>query len=353
MYTFKDAGGRDLTLRPEGTAGVIRALANLGFPPGTEYRVFYSGPMFRGERPAAGRKRQFHQVGVEAVGKISPLTDVECILMLLDYLEAIGIHSYTLLINTRGTREDRKQAVEVLKNYFAPHIDSMCEDCRRRFHTNTWRILDCKEPACQDIITHAPALLDSLSDESRDYFQQICHYLDRAGIAYRHENRLVRGLDYYEHTVWEVVSDDIGAQSALAGGGRYLITPPGANKPVPGVGFAAGMERLLMAQPQVEKAENTPVADVYLISLGEQALDLNFMIARNLRRRGEIVMMETEPKSMKAQMRAANRVHAQTVYILGDNEIANQCIIRRNMETGEQEELPLSPLLNPENGSQA
>jgi len=207
MYTFEDRGGRSLTLRPEGTAGIMRAIANHGLAQGEERRVHYCGPMFRGERPAAGRRRQFHQIGVEAVGREAPALDAECIAMLLHFLRAINVTDTRVLLNSRGTVADREPVAAVLAAHFRPELGSMCEDCRRRIDANVWRILDCKRPECQDVIGRAPAITDLLSDGSRLFFQQVCGDLDALGVDYELDPRLVRGLDYYEHTVFEVVCD--------------------------------------------------------------------------------------------------------------------------------------------------
>jgi histidyl-tRNA synthetase len=346
MYTFEDRGGRSLTLRPEGTAGVLRAVANAGIPQGDERRVYYQGPMFRGERPAAGRKRQFHQIGVECVGKVAPAIDVECIAMLMDYLAEIGLDKIRLLLNTRGVKEDRAVASEALVGYFRDRIEPMCDDCKRRLDTNVWRILDCKVETCREVAEGAPLITDQLSDASRDYFQQVCTGLDALGVEYTQDPRLVRGLDYYEHTVFEVVYEGIGAQNAIAGGGRYKITPPGVTKPVPGVGFAVGVERLLLARQDlgVKGSDETGI-DVYLVGLGPEAQAMNLRIAQVLRAQGKTVMMDLEGRGMRGQMRTANKLGARHTYILGEDELARQVIVYKDMQNSEQSEIPLTTLL--------
>jgi histidyl-tRNA synthetase len=339
MYTFEDRGGRSLTLRPEGTAGVMRALMNTDVMNGNEQRVFYIGPMFRGERPAAGRKRQFHQIGVENVGRVAPELDAECIAMLMLYLEKIGISGSTLLINTRGSIEDRKPAEKGLKEYFSQHIASMCQDCKDRLERNVWRILDCKQPECQDAINAAPDVVSMFSQESKDYFNRVCKLLDQLGVKYEVAPRLVRGLDYYVHTVFEVVHSGLGAQDAIAGGGRYELFLPDNKKPVIGVGFAAGMERLLMAQESlnVPEPENS-LRPVFLVGLGENGRDFNIQLADELRKTGVPVVNEIEVKSMKAQMRSANRIQATFAVICGEDELKNGILICKDMENGEQSE---------------
>jgi histidyl-tRNA synthetase len=342
MYTFEDRGGRSLTLRPEGTAGVIRAIANRGLSPGEECRVFYGGPMFRGERPAAGRRRQFHQIGVEAVGSCYPLTDAECIAMLVHYLEEIGIPDGTVLINTRGLAADREQVASKLRDFFGPHVQGMCEDCQRRLNTNVWRILDCKNDACRALAETAPSMVDLICDESREFFSQVCRGLDELGVAYELAPRLVRGLDYYVHTVFEVIHSGLGAQDALAGGGRYQITLPGGKKPVDGVGFAVGLERLLMARESLGvNVQQRPEADVFIVNLGEEALFAGMRVAQELRRALPDLRVKNDltGRSMKAQMRTANRIGARFTLIQGEDELRRNVVQCRDMMESDQAEI--------------
>lgn len=342
MYTFADRGGRSLTLRPEGTAGVMRALAGAGIPSGDERRVYYIGPMFRGERPAAGRKRQFHQVGVECVGKVSPAIDVECLEMLMGYLRALGITSTRLLINSRGDAEDRARGAAMLREYFGPRIGAMCPDCQRRLQTNAWRLLDCKVESCRAVIAAAPPMTGMLGEASQAYFASVCTGLEALGVPYQVEPGLVRGLDYYCHTVWEVVFEGIGAQNSIAGGGRYEFLFPGSKTPIIGVGWAAGMERLLLAREQLGvSAPVPPGADVYLVNLGDAARQRALVMARDLRRAGVCVLMDLESRGMKAQMRSANKANARFTMILGDDELARQVIVCKDMTSGEQSDLAL------------
>ncbi|MFA5205226.1 MAG: histidine--tRNA ligase [Lentisphaeria bacterium] len=341
MYTFEDRGGRSVTLRPEGTAGVMRAIANQGLAEGEERRVFYLGPMFRGERPAAGRRRQFHQVGVEAVGRASPLLDAECIAMLLHFLESVGIPDGELLLNTRGSAEDRPVAAAALKEYFAPRLAGLCEDCRRRFETNVWRMLDCKVEGCQETILGAPAVTNLLGPESTAYFAAVRRCLDSLGVRYRVEPRLVRGLDYYEHTVFEVVHGGLGAQNALAGGGRYALYLPGNDRPLRGVGFAAGLERLLLARASLgQAAAEAAGMDAYLVSLGERALAASQALAMELRRAGLRVLADTAGRSMKAQMRSADKARSRFTLIRGDTELDGGTVQCKDMAAGTQEAVP-------------
>jgi histidyl-tRNA synthetase len=345
MYTFEDRGGRSLTLRPEGTAGIMRSLAGTDVMNGNEKRVYYIGPMFRGERPAAGRRRQFHQIGAENAGRVSPELDAESIALLLQYLDELGIAGYKLLLNTRGSGEDRKPAEDSLRLYFADHVSGMCPDCKNRLERNVWRILDCKQPNCRVFIENVPDIAGLMGEPSRKYFEKVCNALSIMDIPFEVDSRLVRGLDYYVHTVFEVTHPGLGAQNAIAGGGRYEIFAPESRKPIVGVGFAAGLERLLMAQEALSVKpplmENIPA--VFLIGLGEKALNENLKLASLLRKAGISAIAEVEQRSIKASMRTANRLAAKFAVIRGEDEILKGTIILKNMADGSQSEI------NPEN----
>jgi histidyl-tRNA synthetase len=341
MYTFADRGGRSLTLRPEGTAGVMRALLSTDVLNGVEQRVYYLGPMFRGERPAAGRRRQFHQIGVENAGRLAPELDAECIAMLLHYLEECGITGSRLILNTRGDAADRGPAGAGLQEFFRPVIAGMCADCRERLERNPWRILDCKQEACREIIAGAPDMTSLFRPESQDYFRRVRELLDTLAIPYEVDVRLVRGLDYYVHTVFEVLHDGLGAQNALAGGGRYEVQLPGSARPIPGVGFAAGLERLLMAREAVGAPLPPPIAPtVFLAGLGAAAVVENLKLAMILRRAGIAALAEVESRSLKAQLRAAAKSGARFAVIRGDSELANGTLVLRNLTDGTQAEIP-------------
>ncbi len=344
MYTFEDRGGRSLTMRPEGTAGVIRALAGTDVLNGIEKRVYYIGPMFRGERPAAGRRRQFHQIGVENAGRVSPRLDAECICMLFHLLDYLGVKGADLLISTRASHEDRKPAEAVLKEYFSSRLQEMCDDCRDRFGRNVWRILDCKVEQCRNVVASCPDLLASFGSASREYLAETLSCLDAAGVKYTVDPRLVRGLDYYVHTVFEVVHPDVGAQSALAGGGRYEMHLPGLKKPVVGIGFAIGMERLLMAGVEAGTPRQKSQCTVYLAGLGRKAVEANMILAQALRRKGISSVAEVEEKSLKALLRTADRLAAKFAAIRGDDELAKNTVLLKNMADGSQKELPLEKL---------
>jgi len=346
MYTFEDRGGRSLTLRPEGTAGVMRALSGTEAMNGVEQRVFYMGPMFRGERPSAGRRRQFHQIGVENAGKVAPELDAESIAMLCRFLNEAGAGGFELLINTRGVKEDRGPAEAALREHFAAHIDEMCEDCKARLERNVWRILDCKQECCRKHIDTAPDAASLFGQSSRDYFKRVCDMLTSLEIPFKVEPRLVRGLDYYVHTVFELTHTALGGQNAIAGGGRYELTVPGFNRPVQGVGFAAGMERLLMVREAAGVTAPAPaVPDVFLISLGEKAMASNGKLAETLRRAGISAALEYEAKSMKSQMRSADRLKARKVLIVGDSELEKGTAVLKNMADGSQQDVPFANIV--------
>jgi histidyl-tRNA synthetase len=343
MYTFQDRGGRSLSLRPEGTAGVMRAIANHGLNTGEECRVFYMGPMFRGERPAAGRRRQFHQVGCEAVGCNSPWMDAETIAMLVHFLAELGITGAKVMVNSRGLPEDRPPIAAALKEYFRPHLAEMCPDCQRRFEGNVWRMLDCKVPACHEIALGAPHIADLLGDASKDFFAKVCDGLKSLGVDFEVAPRLVRGLDYYVHTVFEITHTALGAQDALAGGGRYQITLPGTNTAIEGVGFAAGIERLLMARNALGiKAEEQPAADTYIIAPSTPAIPVALQLAGELRAKnlGGRVHADFTGRSMKGQFRSANKSGAKRVLVIGDDELANNTVTCKNMADGSQTSVP-------------
>ena len=344
MYTFEDRGGRSLTLRPEGTAGVMRAVLNTDVMNGNEQRVYYCGPMFRGERPSAGRRRQFHQIGSENVGRIAPELDAESIAMLAHFLREIGIKECKIKINTRGVAADRIPAGAMLREYFSRHIDDMCDDGKVRREKNIWRILDCKQETCRKIIDRAPKYFDSFTDESKEYFSKVCRTLDLMGINYEVDPMLVRGLDYYIHTVFELSHSALGEQIAIAGGGRYELFLPGEKKPVMGVGFAAGMERLLLVREALGLKVESENKLIFLLSLGDNALLENLKTSAQLRQAGFTVALEPEAKSMKSQMRSANRLNAALVIIRGDDEVAKNIVICKNMADGIQSEIPLDKL---------
>jgi len=336
MYSFKPSK-HELAMRPEGTAGTIRHLAGRG-EEGLSARVFYIAPMFRYERPQAGRKRQFHQVGVEATGGPNPLADAECIALQKSLLDAWGLTGSKIQISTRGEAADRKPVADGLRNALQPHLAELCDDCRRRIDENVLRVIDCKKETCIKIVDQIPSAMEFMSPESRAYLDQVIEALQAMDVAVEVNPRLIRGLDYYVHTVWEISHSALGAQDALAGGGRYEIAF--GKKAVEGVGFAVGFERAIMALEAcgITAGQFIPDGGYWLVSLGEQALVENMKLAATLRAKGIRCGMELEAKSMKAQMRKADRIGAQKVIIRGEDEISKGTVVVKNMADGSQTE---------------
>ena len=343
MYSFKPSK-HELAMRPEGTAGTIRHLAGRG-EEGLNARVFYIAPMFRYERPQAGRKRQFHQIGVEATGEPNPLADAECIALQQHLLSAWGLTGSEIQISTRGMPSDRETVADGLRKALQPHLHALCEDCQRRIDENVLRVIDCKNEGCGRVVDQIPSALEFMSEESRTYLDRVISALKTMGIEVKINPRLVRGLDYYVHTVWEITHDALGAQNAIAGGGRYEIAL--GRKAIPGVGFAMGLERVITALEAcgITAGQFAPVGGVWLVSLGEAALVENMKLARELRARGVRCGMDLDAKSMKAQMRKASRCGAETVIIRGDEELGKGTALVKDMKEGSQEERNLEDLI--------
>jgi histidyl-tRNA synthetase len=343
MYSFKPSK-HEIAMRPEGTAGTIRHLAGRG-EEGLNARVFYIAPMFRYERPQAGRKRQFHQVGVEATGEPNPLADAECIALQKSLIDAWGLTGSKIQISTRGEPSDRKPVAEGLRKALQPHIGDLCGDCQRRIDENVLRVIDCKNESCGKVVEQIPSPIEFMSEKSREYLEQVMQALDAMGIDVELNPKLIRGLDYYVHTVWEISHASLGAQDALAGGGRYEIAL--GKKAVQGVGFAVGFERTIMALEAcgISGEQFAPAGGLWLVSLGEAALAENMRLACELRAKGVRCGMELTAKSMKAQMRKASRAGADKVIIRGDNEIAQGTAIVKDMAEGSQEEMSLEEVL--------
>lgn len=342
MYSFEDRGDRDLTLRPEGTASIVRAYLehNLaGLMPVS--KLYYIGPMFRNERPQAGRLRQFHQAGAEAIGSLSPYLDVEIISLMMAILAACGLDSAELKINTLGCARDKKAFEQALKKALAGRLGSLCEDCRKRYEKNILRVFDCKNESCIQALRAAPKIIDHLCAGCRDHFDRIKTTLASAGIKYIATPSLVRGLDYYTGAVFEASHKNLGSQDAVAAGGRYdnLIEEMGGQK-TPACGFAIGMDRLLIAARDSMKAQK-PGIDLFLIALGDEAQKRVFSILADLRRKGISCQMGLDEKSLKSQMRFADRVTAKRVLIIGDEELKKGRAVLRDMENKSQKEIGL------------
>ena len=343
MYAF-EKGGRRLCLRPEGTAGVMRHAAGLGPQETDGARWFYVGPMFRSERPQAGRKRQFHQCGVECLEAPSTLVDAEVLALQVDLLRAWGLGECEVRLGTRGEIGGQGRVAEGLRGALAAHLEELCEDCRRRISENVLRVLDCKNEACRRVVAGLPPPTEHMGEASRAYLAQVAENLDRLGVPYRLDPLLVRGLDYYEHTVWEIVGTSLGAQNAVAGGGRYRMNLGG--RELVGVGFAVGIERvvaMLHAMGRADELTPPPPPLAWLVGLGEEAVRVNLTLMQKLR--GDGIACRMAPGgSMKSQMRAANKAGAAWAVIRGENELAEGTAAVKDMATGEQRTLKLDDL---------
>lgn len=348
MYTFADRNGDNLTLRPEGTAPCVRAAIQNGLLHNQVQRLWYMGPMFRHERPQKGRYRQFHQVGVETFGMASPDLDAELILMTARLWQQLGLDNVELQLNSLGTRESRAVYRQELVSYFEQHKDQLDEDSLRRLESNPLRILDTKNPALREVVADAPKLMAHLDDESREHFEALCGLLDGAGVAYRVNPCLVRGLDYYSRTVFEWVTDQLGAQGTICAGGRFdgLVEQLGG-KATPSAGFAIGLERLLVLARQNLQPENRP--HIYLVLVGEAAQKKGVLLAEQLR--GGMpalrIMTNCGGGSFKSQFKKADKCGAELALVLGEDEVAQETVnikfLRgehsRNQETLAQNDL--------------
>ncbi|MGE5647227.1 MAG: histidine--tRNA ligase [Acidobacteriota bacterium] len=346
MYTFDDRDGSSLTLRPEATASVMRAYIEhrLDQRPGVQ-KLYYIGPMFRRERPQKGRYRQFFQIGAEAIGSESPFVDAEVIEMVVELLGAVGIGGFTLLINSVGCPKCRAAFVARLKEELVKVAPQMCGDCRRRAETNPLRVLDCKVPEDQPIIDKLPSILDSLDEECRAHFEAVKGYLTARQIAFEVRPRLVRGLDYYMRTTFEIVHGALGAQNSVLGGGRYdgLAESLGSKIHSPGIGFSIGEDRLVMTLEQ-SAGEPKLDLDLYVAALGEAAQNAAGLLARDLRRIGVAVEVAPEGK-LKRAMELANKLGARNTLIIGDDELAAGRFTLKDMASGEQLKLTREELL--------
>jgi histidyl-tRNA synthetase len=347
MYTFEDRSGDSMTLRPENTAAIVRALIQhklLNVSP--VVRLWYFGPFFRYERPQKGRQRQFHQYGAECIGTSSPESDAEMIQLAQHLIDHLGIKDFKILLNTLGDSESRTNYRNALVEYFSDHSKDISEDSKKRLLTNPLRILDSKDRNDIEISKNAPKILDHLNDLSRDHFEKVKEYLDATKVKYEINPNLVRGLDYYSHTVFEFQSSVLGAQDSFGGGGRYdgLFEQLGG-KPAPAIGFAMGVERLLLILEQQQLLDLAPkTPDAYIVTANNELIGTSLTIASELRKNEMIVLMDVLQRSMKAQFRDANKSNSETVIIVGDEELKRGNVTLKTMETGEQSEVPLSDI---------
>ena len=344
MYTFEDKSGNSLTLRPEGTAPVMRSfIQNKLYAQDSTAKLYYSGPMFRYERPQKGRYRQFHQIGAEVVGVDDPKVDAQLLAMLVHFFQEVGIADVSLQINSLGCPECRPGYRRILIDFLRERLESLCEDCRRRYGSNPLRVLDCKVPGCREATTGAPSVLDHLCGGCEKHFSEVQGYLGDLHLTFQVNPRMVRGLDYYTKTTFEMVTGSLGAQNAVAAGGRYdgLIQDLGG-PPLPGIGFAMGVERLVLLLG--ERRIEAPRPDLFVAAIGEAPARQGFLLLSALQRRGLHGEMDYEGKSLKAQLRRAGKLRARNVLILGEEELSRGMAPLRDMDAGEQEELPLKGL---------
>lgn len=351
MYTFTDRGNRSLTLRPEGTASVVRSYVEhkmFGYPD-QPVKLYYTGPMFRYERQQAGRYRQFVQFGVEAIGSADPAIDAEVIGLAMDVYKRAGLTELKLVLNSLGDTDSRKEHRDALIAHFNPHIGEFCSDCQSRIEKNPLRILDCKVDSGNPLMATAPSLTDYLNEESASYFQQVKSYLDDADIPYVVDANLVRGLDYYNHTAFEIMSTSsgFGAITTLCGGGRYNgLAEEIGGPPAPGIGFAMSIERLLLAMEAEGKTfTDEPALDVYIVTLGDSARRPAFKLLGELRAAGIRSDMDYMDRKMKAQMKSADRLTSKTVIIIGEDEVTEGVVQLKNMADGTQEKVPFTELV--------
>ncbi|EHR99845.1 histidine--tRNA ligase [Staphylococcus epidermidis] len=353
MYTFKDKGGRSLTLRPEGTAAVVRSYIEhkMQGEPNQPIKLYYNGPMFRYERKQKGRYRQFNQFGVEAIGAENPSIDAEILAMVMHIYESFGLKHLKLVINSIGDSESRKEYNEALVKHFEPVIDTFCSDCQSRLHTNPMRILDCKIDRDKEAVKNAPRITDYLNNDSKSYYEQVKLHLDNLNISFVEDPNLVRGLDYYTHTAFELMIDNPeydGAITTLCGGGRYngllqLLDGPDET----GIGFALSIERLLMALD--EEGISLDVSedfDLFVVTMGEDADRYAVKLINDLRRNGIKVDKDYLNRKIKGQMKQADRLNAKYTVVIGDQELENNEIGVKNMISGETENVQLDELIN-------
>lgn len=345
MYTFKDRGDRSITLRPENTASLVRCyLENAIYAKEEISRFYYNGSMFRYERPQAGRQREFNQIGLEVFGEKSPKVDAEVIAIGYKFLEKLGISDLEVKINSVGSKESRTIYREKLIEHFSKHLDDMCDDCKDRINRNPLRLLDCKVDKDKDFYKSAPNIIDFLFEDERKHYEDVKKYLDVFGIKYTEDPTLVRGLDYYSSTVFEIVTNKLGSQGTVLGGGRYdnLLKELG-DKDIPAVGFATGVERIMMLLGE-NYPKNNP--DVYIAWLGENTSETALKIAESLRDNDIKVYIDYSEKGMKSHMKKADKLSVRYCIILGEDELNKGIVLLKDFSTREQKEVKIEEIVN-------
>ncbi len=347
MYTFEDRSGNSITLKPEGTPSVCRAYLEHGYNNLPQpVKLFYYTPIFRYERPQAGRYRQHYQFGLEAIGESDASLDAEVIDLAWQFLKSVGLRKLLLFINSIGCPECRPAYLNVLREHFSKHLDELCTDCKTRLESNVLRLLDCKQPSCQKIATGAPKSIDYLCPDCLDHFAKLKNYLQLLGLPFEVNSNLVRGLDYYTRTVFEIQPEDQRSQSTICGGGRYdgLIETLGG-KPTPGIGFGIGLERIIInLKKEGVEVPILPKPQVFVAYIGEAAREEAIILSSQLRRGDIPVIVATSTKSLKAQLRQANNLKIPKAVIIGDDEVKTATAILRDMATSQQTSVSMKEL---------
>ena len=349
MYSFTDKGGRDITLKPEGTAGVVRAfIENKLYADTQPTKLFYITPCFRYERPQAGRQRQFHQFGIEALGSDKPSLDAEVIALAVQFFTEVGLKDLAVSINSVGCPTCRAEYNARLKEYLDKKSDVLCETCLERKDKNPMRVIDCKNPTCKENLNDIPFMVDHICDDCKDHFEKLQTYLKEMDINFVVDKTIVRGLDYYKKTAFEIISNDIGSQSTVCGGGRYdgLVEQLGGPKGVSGIGFGLGAERLLLTMENNNiEIENPYSTDIFLVTIGDEAKTKSFKLLKDLRTNHISAENDHLDRSVKAQFKYSDKINAKFTIVIGDDELANDTATLKNMSTSEQTTIKLSEIV--------
>ncbi|WP_370837298.1 histidine--tRNA ligase [Intestinibacter bartlettii] len=350
MYSFTDRGDRQLSLKPEGTAGVIRSfIENKMYADTQPTKLYYITPCFRYERPQAGRQRQFHQFGIEVLGSDGPSVDAEVISLAVQFFNEMGLKNLSVNINSVGCPTCREEYNRKLKEYLDKKVDVLCETCLERKDKNPMRVIDCKNPHCKENLQDIPFMIDHLCDDCKDHFEKLQTYLKEMDINYVVDKTIVRGLDYYKKTAFEIISNDIGSQSTVCGGGRYdgLVEMLGGPKGISGIGFALGAERLLLTLENNNiEIENPKSTDIYIATIGDAAKTKSFKLIKDLRSNHISADNDHLDKSLKAQFKYSDKLNAKYTVVIGDDELANDTATLKNMKTSEQTTIKLSELVD-------
>ena len=349
MYSFTDKGGRDITLKPEGTAGVVRAfIENKLYADTQPTKLFYITPCFRYERPQAWRQRQFHQFGIEALGSDKPSLDAEVIALAVQFFTEVGLKDLAVSINSVGCPTCRAEYNARLKEYLDKKSDVLCETCLERKDKNPMRVIDCKNPTCKENLNDIPFMVDHICDDCKDHFEKLQTYLKEMDINFVVDKTIVRGLDYYKKTAFEIISNDIGSQSTVCGGGRYdgLVEQLGGPKGVSGIGFGLGAERLLLTMENNNiEIENPYATDIFIVTIGDEAKTKSFKLLKDLRTNHISAENDHLDRSVKAQFKYSDKINAKFTIVIGDDELANDTATLKNMSTSEQTTIKLSEIV--------